>query len=56
MCAYNLSQAGFHVRIVDKKLERLQKGQGDVIQVRGMEILAVGPSVIIESLFTDSHS
>ncbi|CAE6464650.1 hypothetical protein ACGC1H_006039 [Rhizoctonia solani] len=39
MCAYNLSQAGFHVRIVDKKAERLQKGQGDVLQTRGLEIL-----------------
>lgn len=39
MCAFNLSQAGFNVRIVDKKLERLQKGQGDVTQIRGLEIL-----------------
>ncbi|CAE6507186.1 unnamed protein product [Rhizoctonia solani] len=39
MCAYNLTQAGCHVRVVDKKTERLQKGQGDVLQVRGMEIL-----------------
>ncbi|CAE6445491.1 unnamed protein product [Rhizoctonia solani] len=39
MCAYNLSQAGLHVRIIDKKTERLQKGQGDVLQTRGLEIL-----------------
>ncbi|KAG8684788.1 hypothetical protein FRC11_011597, partial [Ceratobasidium sp. 423] len=39
MCAYNLTQAGCHVRVVDKKTERLQKGQGDVLQTRGMEIL-----------------
>ncbi|CCO37764.1 hypothetical protein BN14_11924 [Rhizoctonia solani AG-1 IB] len=39
MCAYNLSQAGLHVRIVDKKSERLQKGQGDVLQTRGLEII-----------------
>ncbi|CEL53511.1 hypothetical protein RSOLAG1IB_06365 [Rhizoctonia solani AG-1 IB] len=39
MCAYNLSQAGLHVRIVDKKAERLQKGQGDVLQTRGLEII-----------------
>ncbi|KAJ1303080.1 hypothetical protein OPQ81_011281 [Rhizoctonia solani] len=39
MCAYNLSQAGLHVRVVDKKSERLQKGQGDVLQARGLEIL-----------------
>ncbi|CAE6394567.1 unnamed protein product [Rhizoctonia solani] len=39
MCAYNLSQAGLHVRVVDKKIERLQKGQGDVLQTRGLEIL-----------------
>ncbi|EUC60295.1 phenol 2-monooxygenase [Rhizoctonia solani AG-3 Rhs1AP] len=39
MSAYNLSQAGFHVRVIDKKTERLQKGQGDVLQTRGLEIL-----------------
>ncbi|CAE6482403.1 unnamed protein product [Rhizoctonia solani] len=39
MCAYSLSQAGLHVRIIDKKTERLQKGQGDVLQTRGLEII-----------------
>ncbi|CCO32415.1 Phenol 2-monooxygenase [Rhizoctonia solani AG-1 IB] len=39
MCAYNLSQAGLHIRIVDKKAERLQKGQADVLHVRGLEII-----------------
>ncbi|KAF8600135.1 hypothetical protein BDV93DRAFT_448146 [Ceratobasidium sp. AG-I] len=39
MCAFNLSQAGFTVRIIDRKDERLRKGQGDAIQVRGIEIL-----------------
>ncbi|CAE6477828.1 unnamed protein product [Rhizoctonia solani] len=43
MCAYNLSQAGFHVRVVDRKTERLQKGQGDVLQTRGLEILERKP-------------
>ncbi|KAF8600078.1 hypothetical protein BDV93DRAFT_476800, partial [Ceratobasidium sp. AG-I] len=39
MCAFNLSQAGLSVRIVDRKDKRLLKGQGDYIQVRGIEIL-----------------
>ncbi|CCO32417.1 Phenol 2-monooxygenase [Rhizoctonia solani AG-1 IB] len=39
MCAYNLSQAGLHIRIVDRKAERLQKGQADVLQARGLEII-----------------
>lgn len=53
ICAYNLSQAGFRVRIVDKKLERLQKGQGDVLQIRGMEILdSLGLS---SKLLSDAH-
>ncbi|KAJ1305223.1 hypothetical protein OPQ81_000252 [Rhizoctonia solani] len=38
-CAYSLSQAGCHLRVVDKKTVRLQKGQGDVLQSRGMEII-----------------
>ncbi|KAF8594284.1 hypothetical protein BDV93DRAFT_481954 [Ceratobasidium sp. AG-I] len=39
MSALNLSQAGLTVRIVDRKKERLLKGQGDVLQIRGIEIL-----------------
>ncbi|KAG8742962.1 hypothetical protein FRC10_000584 [Ceratobasidium sp. 414] len=39
MCAYNLAQAGINVRVVDRRVERLLKGQADVIQVRGIEIL-----------------
>ncbi|KAF8600073.1 hypothetical protein BDV93DRAFT_497033, partial [Ceratobasidium sp. AG-I] len=39
MCAFNLSQAGLTVRIVDQKKERLLKGQGDYLQIRGLEIL-----------------
>lgn len=49
MCAYNLSQAGVAVRVVDRKQERLLKGQADVIQVRGIEILDVCPSIIFAS-------
>ena len=47
MCAFNLSQAGLKVRIVDRKDERLLKGQGDYIQVRGIEILDVPLSYFI---------
>ncbi|KAF8598854.1 hypothetical protein BDV93DRAFT_609581 [Ceratobasidium sp. AG-I] len=39
MSAFNLSQAGLAVRIVDCKRERLLKGQGDVLHIRGAEIL-----------------
>ncbi|QRV78537.1 FAD-binding domain protein [Ceratobasidium sp. AG-Ba] len=39
MCAYNLAQAGVKIRIVDQRQERMLKGQADVIQVRGIEIL-----------------
>jgi phenol 2-monooxygenase len=39
MCAYNLAQAGVSVRIIERRPERLLKGQADVIQVRGLEIL-----------------
>ncbi|KAG8789416.1 hypothetical protein FRC12_013524 [Ceratobasidium sp. 428] len=39
MCAYNLAQAGINVRIIDRRPKRLLKGQADVIQVRGIEIL-----------------
>ncbi|KAG9091521.1 hypothetical protein FRC06_000538 [Ceratobasidium sp. 370] len=39
MSTYNLAQAGINVRVVDQKLERVLKGQADVIQVRGIEIL-----------------
>ena len=46
MCAYNLSQAGFHVRVVDKKAERQQKGQGDVLHIRGLEIIDVSFSLL----------
>ncbi|KAH7338233.1 FAD binding domain-containing protein [Rhizoctonia solani] len=52
MCAYNLSQAGFQVRVVDKKTERLQKGQGDVLQTRGLEILeslGITPQILEEA-------
>ncbi|CAE6504886.1 unnamed protein product [Rhizoctonia solani] len=52
MCAYNLSQAGFHVRVVDRKTERLQKGQGDVLQARGLEILeslGLAPQILEEA-------
>lgn len=41
MTAFNLSQAGLDVRIVDRKTERLLKGQGDVLQIRGIEIIEV---------------
>lgn len=43
MCAFNLSQAGLVVRIVDQKEERMLKGQGDYLQIRGLEILDVSP-------------
>ncbi|CAE7137395.1 unnamed protein product, partial [Rhizoctonia solani] len=52
MCAYNLTQAGLHVRVVDKKTERLQKGQGDVLQPRGLEILdslGLAPQILKEA-------
>ncbi|KAG9119331.1 hypothetical protein FRC07_005688, partial [Ceratobasidium sp. 392] len=39
MCAYNLTQAGVSIRIIDRRIEPLLKGQADVIQVRGLEIL-----------------
>ncbi|KAG9075216.1 hypothetical protein FS749_013139, partial [Ceratobasidium sp. UAMH 11750] len=32
MCTYNLAQAGINVRVVDRRKERLLKGQADVIQ------------------------
>ncbi|CAE6447934.1 unnamed protein product [Rhizoctonia solani] len=56
--AYNLSQAGFDVRIVDKKPKRLEKGQGDVFQVRGMEIVdSLGlASQILEGAQRCSHT
>ncbi|CAE6361809.1 unnamed protein product [Rhizoctonia solani] len=56
--AYNLSQAGLHLRIVDKKPKRLEKGQGDVFQIRGMEIVdSLGlASPILEGAQRCSHT
>ncbi|CEL63552.1 Phenol 2-monooxygenase OS=Trichosporon cutaneum PE=1 SV=3 [Rhizoctonia solani AG-1 IB] len=39
LCAYNLSQAGFLVRIVDKLSEPSQEGKADMTHIRGMEVL-----------------
>ena len=46
MSAFNLSQAGLTVRIIDSKKERLLKGQGDVLHIRGAEILDVRHTAI----------
>ncbi|CAE6440415.1 unnamed protein product [Rhizoctonia solani] len=46
LCAYNLSQAGFHVRIVDKETEASQEGKADMSHIRGMEILDVRTSLL----------
>lgn len=49
MCAFNLSQAGLNIRIVDRKEGRLLKGQGDYLQIRGIEILDVCPWIVYHS-------
>ncbi|CAE6353502.1 unnamed protein product [Rhizoctonia solani] len=38
-CAYQLSQAGFHVRIIDKESEPSQRSRANVTHIRGMEVL-----------------
>jgi phenol 2-monooxygenase len=41
MCATGLSRAGFKVRVVDKRPQKVMVGHADGIQMRSLEVLEV---------------